>query len=383
MNSVQSIRDRLYPNPTVSDILQPASDASFSLLDNRPVLFSESAQKIYELNPVGAYIWCSLLDHKATDRICEDLTKFGLDLVAARQFVQQALRNWFKLGLLRANWDLSEQQALTGRIGRLTVSIQSSSERLAEILIPLFNEVSRGKPSVDDKFEILEIDGQVHVLHNKVGILWCAVEELVPAVKAYLTEQILERSSPDVALHAACLVAGGKGLLISGRPGAGKTTLALHLMNLGLEYCGDDIALIAPDGRAEGVPFPPTIKSGAWGMISKLRGNLTGSIVHKRQDGKRVRYLKVSPRADIGGFPVGWIVFLNRVPDAPATLAPLGQLETLSRVMNGSYAAGGKLTQKAFAAIKRTATEARSFELTYSSAVEAGAALVDVCNGKP
>jgi hypothetical protein len=381
MNSVQSIRDRL--SPTVSGILRPATDTSFSLLDNRPVLFSESAQKIYELNPVGAYIWCSLLNHQATDQICEDLTKFGLDLMAARQFVQQALRNWFELGLLRANWVLSEQQALTGRIGRLTVSIQSSSERLAEMLMPLFNEVSRGKPCVDDTFEILEIDGQVHVLHNEVGILRCAVEELVPAIKAYLTEQILERSSPDVALHAACLVAGGKGLLISGRPGAGKTTLALHLMNLGLEYCGDDIVLIAPDGRAEGVPFPPTIKSGAWGMISKLRGNLAGSIVHKRQDGKRVRYLKVSPRADSGSFPVGWIVFLNRTPDAPATLAPLGQLETLSRVMNGSYAAGGKLTQKTFAAIKRTVIEARSFELTYSSAVEAGAALVDLCNGKP
>jgi hypothetical protein len=379
MNSVQSTRDRLYP--TVSGILQPATDASFSLLDNRPVLFSESAQKIYELNPVAAFIWCSLLDHKATDRICEDLTKFGLDLMAARQFVQQALRNWFKLGLVRANWVLSEQQALTGRIGRLTVSIQSSSERLTEILIPLFNEVSRGKPSVDDRFEILEIDGQVHVLHNKVGILWCAVEELVPAIKAYLTEQILERSSLDVALHAACLVAGGKGLLISGRPGAGKTTLALHLMDLGLEYGGDDIVLIAPDGRAEGVPFPPTIKRGAWALISKLRGNLAGSIVHKRLDGKRVRYLKVSSSAD--SFSVGWIVFLNRVPDAPATLAPLGQLETLGRVMDGSYAAGGKLTQKSFAAIRRTVTGAQSFELTYSSAVQAAAALVDLCNGKP
>jgi hypothetical protein len=383
MNSVQSIRGRLYPNPTVSDILQPATDASFSLLDNRPVLFSESAQKIYELNPVGAYIWCSLLDHKATDRICEDLTKFGLDQTAARQFVGQALRNWFKLGLLRANWVSSDQQALTGRVGRLTVSIQSSNERLTEILIPLFNEVSRGKSSADDKFEILEIDGQVHVLHNKGGILWCAAEELVPAIKAYLTEQILQRSSPDVALHAACVVAGGKGLLVSGRPGAGKTTLALHLMDLGLEYCGDDIVLIAPDGRAEGVPFPPTIKSGAWGMISKLRGNLGDSIVHKRLDGKLVRYLNVSRRADNGSYPVGWIIFLKRLPHAAVTLSPLGQLETMSRLMDGSYSAGGKLTQKAFAAIKRTLTEALSFELTYSSAADAGDALAELCNAKP
>jgi hypothetical protein len=93
--------------------------------------------------------------------------------------------------------------------------------------------------------------------------------------------------------------------------------------------------------------------------------------------------LKLPPRAESGSFPVGWIVFLNRIPDAAVTLAPLGQLDTLSRVMDGSYAAGGKLTQSAFAAIKRTVTEAQSFELTYSSAVQAGAAMIDLCNGKP
>jgi hypothetical protein len=230
-------------------------------------------------------------------------------------------------------------------------------------------------------FEVLEVDGQVHVLHNKIGVLRCDVDELVPSFKAYLTEQILARSSPDVALHAACLIAGGKSLLVSGRPGAGKTTLALHLLDLGFEYGGDDIVLIAPDGRAEGVPFPPGLKRGAWAMITKLRGNLGDSIVHKRQDGKRVRYLNVSRGAGSGSHPIGWIIFLKRLPHAAATLTPLGQLETMSRLMDGSYAAGGKLTQQAFAAIKTTLTEARSFELTYSSAVDAGDAVADLCNG--
>jgi energy-coupling factor transporter ATP-binding protein EcfA2 len=299
----------------------------------------------------------------------------------ARKFVQQALQNWFELGLLKANWALSEQQRFTGRIGRLAADIQTSSERLTSLLTPLFSELSQGNYGADDTFEVLEVDGHVHVLHNKINVLRCDVDELVPSFKAYLTEQILARSSPDVALHAACLIAGGKSLLVSGRPGAGKTTLALHLLDLGFEYGGDDIVLITPDGRAEGVPFPPGLKRGAWAMIAKLRGNLGDSIVHRRPDGKRVRYLNVSRRAGSGSHPVGWIIFLKRIPDAAATLTPLGQLETMSRLMDGSYATGGKLTQKAFAAIKRTLTEARSFELTYSSAFDAGDAIADICNG--
>jgi hypothetical protein len=64
-----------------SPILRPVAGASFALLDDRPVLFSESAQKIYELNQMAAYIWCCLLDHKPAEAICEDLTKFGLVLL--------------------------------------------------------------------------------------------------------------------------------------------------------------------------------------------------------------------------------------------------------------------------------------------------------------
>ena len=39
------------------------------ILDDRPVLFSESAQKIYELNQIAAFIWCRLLDRKPEEAI--------------------------------------------------------------------------------------------------------------------------------------------------------------------------------------------------------------------------------------------------------------------------------------------------------------------------
>jgi hypothetical protein len=183
-----------------------------------------------------------------------------------------------------------------------------------------------------------------------------------------------------VALHAACLASSGKCLLVNGRPGAGKTTLAVHLIEAGFEYAADDVVLIATDGRVTGLPFAPALKSGAWALIEKIRPDVRGSAVHCRLDGKRVRYLDV-PRTVNGSMPVGWLVFIKRVSNVPAELVPLGQLETMGRLIDGSYSADGKLTDQAFHAIKGMLSSAKSFELQYSDAAQARDVLMDLCHG--
>jgi hypothetical protein len=364
----------------LSRVLRPVADASFSLLDDRPVLFSESAQKIYELNQVAAYIWCSLLDGKTAETICGDLESSGLERSQARTYVQESLRSWFKLGLLAADWQLRKDHSFSAEIGKLAVSIQTSSEQLKKLLTPLFNRTGPTATACADTFEVIDVDGLVYTFHNKSCVLTCALNELVPSLKAYLTEQIVLRCRPDVAFHAACLLSDGKALLISGAPGAGKTTLTLHLMASGLEYRADDIVLIAPDGNVSGVPFAPTVKSGAWEMVGAFHPELAASAAHVRADGQHVRYLEAPPLANGSSSPVGWIVFLKRVPGSAATLTPLGQLDTMQRLIDGSYSADGKLSHPAFHAIKRMLGDAALFELTYSDATEANAALLDLCH---
>jgi hypothetical protein len=360
---------------------RPASAASFSLLDGRPVLFSEQTQKIYELNQMAAYIWCCLLEHKPAAAICEDLTKFGFERTAAKNDLRGTLRNWFYLGLLEPDWGLSETHSFSANVGKLAVRIQTSSERLNKHLLPLFSQTSEITGQTEETFEVVEIDGLVGIFHNKTCIARCMLNELMPTLKAHITDQILLRSYPDVAFHAACLLSGQKGLLVSGRPGAGKTTLALHLMESGFAYAADDIVLIEPDGRAKGVLFAPALKPGAWTMIGKLRPDLGQSAVHNRPDGKRVRYLDVPRSACDDSVTVGWIIFIERAPNMPVKFTPLGQLDTMSRLIKSSYSPDGKLAEPAFHAMKRIVTDALSFELRYSDAAQARDAIVDLCHG--
>ncbi len=361
--------------------LRPVSEASFALLDGRPVLFSEPAQKIYELNQIAAYIWCCLLDHKLPAAICEDLTKFGFEGATATNCLRNALRNWFNLGLLEPDWGSIETHSFCANVGKLTINVQTSSERLIKLLRPLFSQKSQVIGTPEHTFEIVEIDGLVGIFHNKTCVVRCTVNELTPTLKFHITEQILLRSFPDVAFHAACLLSGKKGVLVSGRPGAGKTTLALHLMEAGFAYAADDIVLMEPDGRARGVLFAPALKPGAWTMIRKLRPDLGKSAVHIRPDGKRVRYLNVPCTASNASVAVGWIIFIKRAPNIPAKFTPLGQAETISRLIQASYSPSGKLTAQTFHAMKRTLAGARSFELRYSNAAQARDAIVDLCNG--
>lgn len=62
-----------------------------------------------------------------------------------------------------------------------------------------------------------------------------------------------------LAHQATCVAIGGRGLLIEGEPGSGKSSLALALIDRGAVLVGDDGVLLEPrGGRLWALP-PPNI----------------------------------------------------------------------------------------------------------------------------
>lgn len=59
------------------------------------------------------------------------------------------------------------------------------------------------------------------------------------------------------ALHATCIAIGGRGVLLTGASGAGKSDLALRLVDRGATLVGDDgVVVEARDGRLHARPGP-------------------------------------------------------------------------------------------------------------------------------
>lgn len=70
----------------------------------------------------------------------------------------------------------------------------------------------------------------------------------------------LSRMDPSRILHASAVALDGRGLLILGASGAGKSGLALRLMALGARLVADDRVAVARRGAALVASAPPGLR---------------------------------------------------------------------------------------------------------------------------
>jgi Coenzyme PQQ synthesis protein D (PqqD) len=354
--------------------VRPRAGISLHLIDDEGVLLDSADQKLYRLNATGAFIWCCIEEGASTAGCIARLrSTFDLSDRNARSYVAAAVDGWASLGLLaaspasappaRAPAVVAEPQPLPPfaavcrsryRLLDTVFELRFASAELAaytaRFLAPLRD---RGADTGDAVIIDVRENGEHYALYHGDRLLerWVARHELVPAAKIVLVMAALERSGDFGALHAgaACRRLEGPCVVIAGPSGAGKSTLVAGLTTSGFHSLGDDtIALDRHTLAVRPVPFGICLKDGAWDLLSARIPELSDLPVHRRLDGKRVKYLVPSNApAALGRAafnPACAVIFPIRVESGGAELIRLSPAEALTRLAPEFCPLGGELT---------------------------------------
>lgn len=175
------------------------------------------------------------------------------------------------------------------------------------------------------------------------------------------------RTQGLAALHAACVGKDGRGVLLMGASGAGKSTVALHCLLRGLDFLSEDAVFVQPSTMlATGAPNFLHVRSDSLRWLGRTRAAtaIRRSPVIRRRSG--VRKFEVDLRR--GGFSLaraplklGAIVFLSaRTASKGPLLRPLERADVLARLeLAQAYAAG----QPEWPAFRRGAAALAALEL--------------------
>lgn len=155
------------------------------------------------------------------------------------------------------------------------------------------------------------------------------------------------RTQNLLPLHAACVGSGGRGLLVLGASGAGKSTAMLHCALAGLDLVSEDSLFVTPDTlratgvanflhiRRESLRFLPVREAAELRRSPSIRRR---SGVRKLEIDLRQPRFRLAPRAiELAGV----VELCPRSAGAGASLTALGSRQLLARLRDTQpYAAG-------------------------------------------
>ncbi len=167
-------------------------------------------------------------------------------------------------------------------------------------------------------------------------------------------------------LHAACVQVGGRGVLLCGESGAGKSSLAFACARHGWKFLTDDGSAIIRrrEGRVVvGNPHQMRFRESAIELFPELKDQR----VTPRATGKMAIELATSTLPEIATITecqVDYIVFLNRREPAQSTLVPFSE-EIALQYFERCICFGEKEVRQAQSASIQSLLTARVFEMRY------------------
>lgn len=187
-------------------------------------------------------------------------------------------------------------------------------------------------------------------------------------------------AEPMMFCHAAAVSRNGKGLVMPGDSGVGKSTLCAFLVAHGFAYLADDsIAIGAEDARLLPLPTCLSVKSGSWSVLEPFFPVLPELPVIDRY-GRRLRY--VGPDGNFATMhsapaPLA-LVFPAFATGEQTRLSRLPALQAMIRLVGAHAALALPPTEDKLERLIRFVEETPAYELRYSNLPQAMRAVEDL-----
>lgn len=161
-----------------------------------------------------------------------------------------------------------------------------------------------------------------------------SAEALAPLLEGSLLGYAVRTRRDAAAFHAGSVVIEGRGVMMLGPKGSGKSTLSLYLAKNGANYLSDELALVRfEDAKLLAFPKSVTVKQGAFHLFPELSAEPT------HQDPVRgpIRYYRARSGA-VQEHPVDLIVLprFNAELDAPR-ISKLSPSETALELVQQAF----------------------------------------------
>ncbi len=155
---------------------------------------------------------------------------------------------------------MMQSQRIVVSFSGSAVAIEVADALIAEIVDFLIHPTLRDDskiPHCTFRVQIAEEDQPIYTLtqDDEQKYLGDSLGSLAEVLQSIVCHELADRSRDGLLLHAAALVDAGRGVLIPGGIGAGKSTLTTWLLSKGLGYMTDELVYI-PWGTNELHAYP-------------------------------------------------------------------------------------------------------------------------------
>lgn len=242
----------------------------------------------------------------------------------------------------KKNADLNDS-SLYFKTGPFNISVVTNIPAVSQHLHHFYNHYDARSESdfIDLHVEVKAVGGYRRFYKSQVTFIFDGYEPFVPLPLAQapamfewgLNWCVANNAHQYLIIHSAVIEKDGKGVILPGTPGSGKSTLCAALVNQGWRLLSDEMALLSlTDGLIYPAPRPVSLKNQSIQIIKDFAPDAVfGEVVADTLKGNIAHMVAPQPALAKQSIPVrpSFVVFPHYQADANMRLTKLSKSRAL------------------------------------------------------